>query len=701
MNKQKKEKHPTATLGRLRAMALLVTVGTLIAGVTVPAFAGQVILHNTPSYVTTARNLGAEDPAKIIEVSIWLQPRNRSGLDQLAHDLYDKTSPEYRHWLKSSDIAARFAPTAENIKTVREFFESHNLKVVNVGPNNFFVRARGTVSDVQAAFQVQMNKYLVHGETLRSNDRDPYVDGDAAALVQSIAGLESGKYSHPLAQRPTILPNGKAAPAAKLNPSSNTFFSSACFTGVKTENFTGLTSPANNSGEATYKGNGYYTDIYSPGCAYTPPEIYTAYNLNGLYAEGYSGKGQTIVIIDWCGSVTIRQDANTFSARFGLPLLTSSNFSIIETPTLSTCAGPDPEINIDVEWAHAIAPAANIDLVVPPSASFQDVDQGVFYAVNYQLGNTLSGSYGSPESLTPPTVLSTENLISEIAATLGISTNFSTGDDGDFSAFGIPATVSAPADSPYATGVGGVSLALTSTNAIAWQAGWGTDETLLNDEGTLFDPPLAFGFNFGTGGGASGFFSKPSFQSGLPGSARLLPDISWLADPFTGAVIFLSNQGETPTWYAYGGTSLAAPMFSGLWALANEEAGVPLGQAAAYVYSLPSEAIFDIVPLGSTHNVTATIKESSTVTNTYTASEVMGGATPAMFYTGLWNVNYFSDLVYAISFGTDCSLLPSTDNDGTSCNTPQALQTAVGWDDVTGVGTPNGQTFADAFKSVK
>ena len=236
-----------------------------------------------------------------------------------------------------------------------------------------------------------------------------------------------------------------------------------------------------------------------------------------------------------------------------------------------------------------------------------------------------------------------------------------------------------PADSPYATGVGGVSLALTSTNAIAWQAGWGTDETLLNDEGTLFDPPLAFGFNFGTGGGREWLLLEtvvPVRIAWVPLACCLISPGSPI--PLPGPLSSLSNQGETPTWYAYGGTSLATPMFSGLWALANEEAGVPLGQAAAYVYSLPSEAIFDIVPLGSTHNVTATIKESSTVTNTYTASEVMGGATPAKFYTGLWNVNYFSDLVYAISFGTDCSLLPSTDNDGTSCNTPQALQTDCG-----------------------
>ena len=112
-----------------------------------------------------------------------------------------------------------------------------------------------------------------------------------------------------------------------------------------------------------------------------------------------------------------------------------------------------------MEWAHAIAPGAKIDLVVPPSASFQDVDQAVFYAVNYGLGNVLSGSYVSPESETPQSVLDTENLLAEIAAILGISTNFSSGDTGDYTLDGIPATVSAPADSPWATAVGGVTLA--------------------------------------------------------------------------------------------------------------------------------------------------------------------------------------------------------------------------------------------------
>lgn len=674
MNTQTKDPCPAAGFLPLRAIWLFVLVAALVGGVTLPASAGQLVAHNTPGYVASSPNLGPEDSTKTIDVSIWLKPHNKTALDQLASTLYNRNSPSYRQWLKSSDVAARFAPTAAEVKSVQQFFTSHNLSLVSVGPNNFYVRARGTVAAVESAFQVQLNKYQVGGQTIRSNDRDPYIDSDAAAaLVQSVAGLTDGKYVHPLIQRPSTFKNGTALSSAP--PSGPTFFSSDCFTGVTTEKYSnGGAYP-----KATYTGNAYFTNSESPGCGYTPPEIYTAYNLSGLYTNGFNGTGQTIAIVDWCGSLTIRQDANAFSQKFGLPALTSSNFQIIYTPTKSTCAGPDAEINIDVEWAHAIAPGANIDLVVPPSASFQDVDQGEFYAINYDLGNVLSGSYGAPESEVDAATLDTESLISEIAAVSGISTNFATGDDGDYTEFGIAATVSAPADSPYATAVGGVSLALKSNNTISWQSGWGNDITFLVDESTIYDPPFAEGFYAGSGGGASGFFSKPSFQSSLPGSWRLLPDVSWLADPYTGGVIFLSNPGETGTWYVYGGTSLATPMFSALFAIANQEAGASLGQAAPYLYSMPAGTIFDIVPYGSSTNVTASIQESSTVTNTYNADQVMG-LSGGTFYSGLWNYADTADVVLAVSFGTDSS-----------------LNTAVGWDDVTGVGSPNGQAFANYF----
>ena len=379
-------------------------------------------------------NLGPVDPSTVIEVSVWLNPHNKAELDALAKDLYNKSSPNYRHWLTKAELASRFAPTAAEAKTVQDFFTSNKLAVVKVGPDNFYVRGRGTVAAVSSAFHVSLNNYEFNGKTVRSNADDPYVTGAAAPLVGAVYGLDSNEFAHPLVSKNVL--TGKKGKPASVNLSKGTLasgggttpspFNVTCFTGTRSEVFsTGGSLPIGG-----YTGNGYTESPY--GCGYTPAEIQTAYNLTGLYKEGFDGTGQTIVILDWCGSPTIAADANAFSTQFGLPALTSSNFSIIYTPTPSQCEAPDPEINIDVEWAHAVAPGAAITLVVPPSASFQDIDEGWFYAVDYQLGNVFSGSYGAEEYYVPSTILVTEDLIAEISATLGISSNFSSGDSGDF-----------------------------------------------------------------------------------------------------------------------------------------------------------------------------------------------------------------------------------------------------------------------------
>jgi subtilase family serine protease len=699
------------------ATLLVILTVAMCAVLPAPAATRQLVTHSTPRYVATAKNLGAEDPSKTMEVSIWLKPHNRAEMDAVARDLYDRNSPHYRHWLTRAEIAGRFAPTAEEAKTVQEFFESHHLRVVQVGSNNFFVRARGAVRDVEAAFHVQLNDYQVRNKIIRANASDPYVEGPAGALVRVVSGLDSGAYEHPAMPQPSSVArassnSGKAAPATQADAS---FYSSNCFDGVVTQQYS-----TNNDGElpiGTYTGNHINLEsVSSPGCAYTPGPIQTAYNLAGLYAEGYTGTGQTIVILDWCGSTTIASDANAFSKKFGLPLLNASNFQIIYTPTESQCQAADQtEINIDVEWAHAIAPGAKIDLVVPPSATFQDVDQAEFYAVNNTLGNSFSGSYGSPEAETPASVLDTESLISEMAAISGISTNFSSGDEGDYTAFGLPATVNAPADSPWATAVGGVSLALNADNSIAWQSGWGTNQSLLVETGEIYQPPSPLGFYGGAGGGPSscavqdssgdclGGFPKPAFQSGLRGKYRQVPDVAWLADPFTGVVIAISVPGEIPEleWQVWGGTSVACPMFAGLWAIANEEAGQPLGQAAQYLYSMPAGTVTDVVPVTTPANVTAAIEDSASKTVAYSPSRVLGGkssAAPSQFVSAIWDYAEEADTALALSFGTDCSALPRSQNDGTSCTSPTALHTEPGWDNVTGVGTPNGQAFADSFK---
>ena len=723
MNYKNKAVQSGDTFGRRRMAGLYLLLAALVVGVVLPASAagGRFIPNNTPRYVATAKNLGTVDATQTIEVSMWLNLHNRAQFDALAKQLYDRNSPNYRHWLTRSQFAARFAPTAAEAKAVQKFLETHNLKVIKIGPNNMFVRARGSVGDVESALHVQLNNYQVSNQTLRANDRDPYVEGDAAAVVRLVSGLDTGSYQHPMVQRQTTPPGAAPAISANAVHPDSSFFSSNCFDGVEKESFS-----TNNDGSlpiGTFRGNHLNLQtLSSPGCAYTPPAIQTAYNLTGLYAEGFDGSGQTIAIIDWCGSSTITDDANAFSAQFGLPALTPANFGIINIPGPTFCETIDQtEINIDVEWAHAVAPGAGINLIVPPSSFFQDIDEAEYITIDSGLGNVISGSYGAPEAFVYATELQNGNLLSEIGAVFGISVNYSSGDGGDFSLDFYPEgpqTVSYPADSPFATAIGGVAVALNSDNSIAWQSGWGNNEALLSEDGSIFDPPLAFGFIGGAGGGPSNCavqqldqygdiicvsgFPKPAYQKGIPGASRQLPDVSWLADPFAGVAILISVPFQLPqqVWQVWGGTSVACPMFSALWAIANQEAaaagGGPLGQAAPYLYSMPAGTIFDIVPVGSRTNVKASIQESSG-TNNYNASAVVGGAVHQPFVSAIWDYPYEQDTTVVVSFGQDCSAEPPADFFGTLCNDPNSLHTKVGWDNVTGVGSPNGQAFADAF----
>jgi len=700
MNEKSRRANPDIIFQWLSSLTVMIAMSC--APLPATTAGGKLVTNNTPSYVATAKNLGAEDSAKVIEVSIWLELHNRSQFDALTQSLYDRSSSNYHHWLKPNDIAARFAPTAQEAKTVQQFFAAHNLTVVKTGPNNFYVRARGTVGDVEKAFQVQLNNYQVGDKTIRANTGDPYVEGAAGPLVRAVSGLDTGEFEHPWMAKPTSIGGSKSAAAQAAAVSNSDFFSQQCFTGTETESFS-----TNADGElpiGTYSGNKLnLQSATSPGCGYTPSSIQAAYNLTGLYNEGYDGTGQTIAIVDWCGSLTIQDDANAFSTKFGLPQLTSSNFAITYTAPSECIASDQVEINLDVEWAHAVAPGANINLVVPPSANFQDVDEAEFDVANYRLGNVLSGSFGSPEALTAATELDTESLISEIGAAVGISFNFASGDEGDYALTDdvfLP-TVSAPADSPWSTAVGGVTLALNSDNSIAWQAGWGNNVNVVAAEGIVADPPVGE-FYAGSGGGPSncvtkhtefrrpictGGFPKPSYQkAAVPGKYRQLPDVSWLADPFTGAVILISIPGQLPeqVFQVVGGTSLATPMFSALWAIANQEAlaggGTELGQAAPYLYSLPAGTVSDIVPVTSGTNVTGSVQDSQG-TKKYSAAR-LAEATPTehQFVSALWDIFTDEDTAAVVSFGTD-----------------PGLTIAPGWDNVTGVGTPNAQAFADFF----
>src|ERR1700722_12700618 len=663
--------------------ALLLLGASFSINAAASASNGQYIANNTPTFVSTAQTLGATDPSLTVQVSVWLNPHNRDQLDALAKELYESTSSDYRHWLKGAEVAARFGPTATEAQVVRAFLESQDLKVSGIGPHNFYVRAAGTVAQVEKAFAVHINNYTVAGKTVRANSTDPYVEGPAAPLIQTVSGLDDIAFQIPGMVRPNIVsssaPPGLLTTAAIGSTASG--FESHCFPGAVTLH----QSTFGGYPKATYTGNEYVAG--DGGCAYTPTDIRAAYNLNALYSEGYDGTGQTIVLIEACGSPTVLSDANAFSERFGLPRLSPSNFSVISMGP-SVCAGYNPNIQADVEWAHAVAQGAALAVVFAVSSAPEDVDEAMFYAVDLGLGNTICDDHELSETFMPQTEADKESLISEIAAVEGISANYPGGFAASAVLFGSP--VVAPGDSPYGTAIGGISLALGADGSIMFETGWEDHVSEVLAQGTIFDPatvPVLGGFISGALGGPSAYFAKPSFQqAAVSGTQRAIPDFSWVADPYTGLIAVASTFTQEPpqSWLAFGGTGVATSMFSALWAIANQKAGVALGQAAPYLYSLPAAAVTDIVPYSSPNDVVATVQETSASKTRFSAAQTLNlGANAALFgpfYSALWeNPGGEENTSLVLSFGADFT-----------------MKTAVGWDEVTGMGAPlDAKVFVD------
>jgi subtilase family serine protease len=638
--------------------------------------ANYALKNNTPGFIKHAEDLGPTNPAAVITVTAWLKLRNEDKLDQLAQEVKQKGSANYHKWIDQSAFNASFAPTAQSVNAALNFLKAHKLTVLHVAENNFYIKVQGSVADIAKTFHVDIHNYSLDGRNYRANTGDPSVNDPAGGQIAGLTGLDDVGFEPALA-RPSG-PDGAPARMVPLSISpSGVFFEGQAFRAPETRTFDG------GGNTATYTGNRYGADItnttkgHLAPQGYSPNEVQTAYNLKPLYQAGWDGTGETVVITDAFGSPTILQDAQVFSAVYGLPPV---NLQVLRAPGASNNphgAGWDTETTLDVEWVHAIAPGAKIVLVVGPT-NHADLDEAINWAVIHHLGNTISNSWSSVEGFGNPVQFDRINRILQQAAVQGIDVNFSSGDNGDEAGRVGFATVDFPASSPWATGIGGTSLKLNPDNTMAFQTGWGTNLTRIADTLALGNPavvpPLHLGFQFGAGGGASLTYSKPAFQNGIAGTMRQVPDIAWLADPYTGAEFIQTIGGQLGVG-TVGGTSLAAPMFSGLMSIVAQKAGHGVGQAAPLVYNLPAGALYDVVGVTSPTNVTGVINGSPVSADDLAAPL---GIT-VDYYSALYN-SPSSTRWFVITFGTDTSLV-----------------TTPGWDNVTGVGTPNGWNFVNAL----
>jgi subtilase family serine protease len=286
-----------------------------------------------------------------------------------------------------------------------------------------------------------------------------------------------------------------------------------------------------------------------------PAQIRHAYGVD-LLAAG--GAGQTIAIVDAYGSPTAQNDLNVFSTKFGLPATTIKIVTVGKGPRRSD-AGWALETSLDLQWAHAIAPNANIMLAVANSASITDLVAAIDAAVS-KGATVVSMSWGGSE------FSSVANYESHFLKT-GVTFLASSGDNGSGASW--------PATSPSVVSVGGTTLNLDAA-------------------GNLTSPETAWS---GSGGGFSAYFARPSWQnSWQANSKRAFPDVALVADPNTGVAVYDSTSySGQKGWFQVGGTSASAPMWGAIIALANEQnilAGRPaLSGADAKLYGLAGKTV--------------------------------------------------------------------------------------------------------------
>ena len=287
---------------------------------------------------------------------------------------------------------------------------------------------------------------------------------------------------------------------------------------------------------------------YSPPSTsgYTPSQISSAYGLNAITFTSSSGStitgngsGETIALIEMYSDPNIQSDLSTFDLKYNLP---SASLSVVNQAGSQTDSGWAQEQALVVEWAHAIAPGANILLVeAAPSNSQTQELQNLLNAVNVARNTAgvvaVSMSWGFNEM---PNESSYDSYFTTPSGHAGVTFIATSGDDG---------TVEYPATSPNVVSVGGTTLNLSSSGAYSSESAW-----------------------IDSGGGYSQYESEPSYQESIQQTGlRSTPDVAFDGSPNTGVEVYSTDpttgQGS---WQVVGGTSVGAPAWAGIIAIVDQ-----------------------------------------------------------------------------------------------------------------------------------
>ncbi|MBV8140213.1 MAG: S8/S53 family peptidase, partial [Deltaproteobacteria bacterium] len=480
-------------------------------------------------------NYGDLPSSQSLSLQIWFKPHHQDQLTKLLASQQDSKSPQFHKWLTPQEYTEQFGVTEQEFNKVSSWLNKEGFQVTSGSPANGYVKFRGSVLSIGHAFNTRVSSFSADGSKY-GNLTDPQVPAEYGDLVGSVTGLNNLHASKPMIVEPS--------PDVTLSD----------FTAV------------------------------------APSDFYTFYDETPLQSAGVTGTGCIAIVGD---SDFNPGPIQAFNTQFGLPDNSGSITKVLADGSSPGITMDEIETLLDLEWSHAVAPGAatkyflgnegtatNGGIVDALNAAVLDGSCAVI-SVSFGLCGVPGGFYTSTVA----------DIVTQ-AQSQGQAIVVSAGDQGaaglvlsgNKCVTAMTANVNELASNPLITSVGGTSLN-APFNAAGVITGY-TSERVWDDPN---DGIASIGAG-ATGGGASVFFSKPSFQSGATPAdgARDQPDVALLASAFFPGAFFYNDNGGVGALGVIGGTSLAAPSWAGIIDLLAQKSGGKVGSINPRVYALAS-----------------------------------------------------------------------------------------------------------------
>jgi subtilase family serine protease len=480
-----------------------------------------------------------------LRLDVVLKPERAAQLRSFATAVSTPGSPSYRQFITPAQFAARFGASAQTIASVEHALNGRGLHVTGLSANRLVVHVAAPAATVERALGVSLADYRIpSGSVVYANTSAPVLPSGVAAHIASIVGLDS--LSAParagLVRARTVEPHAVRAPAAAA---AGPALTPACAgqIGAAAQNYSALVSA---------------TDLAN------------AYGLSDLYAAGDTGEGSVVAVIEF--SSFIPGDIATFAGCYGItPHVTEVPVDGGPGPAVQFGSGVDDQVEaeLDIEAILSLVPSAAIQVYEAPQNSPGTSALDVFtQAIDNPDVQVISTSWGRCEPAADQSLTSAESTLFQQSAAEGKTIVAAAGDNGSEDCYrqnvafqGTNLAVDDPASQPFVTGAGGTTF--TTLGPPAAQTVWNT--------------PTGAG-----GGGVSSVEPLPSYQSATAaalgvqsqtcnGSCREVPDVA--ADAGTPFATYCTEGGrdgcDAGGWTGFGGTSLSAPIWASLFALAN------------------------------------------------------------------------------------------------------------------------------------